>query len=85
MIVGIDLGTTNSLIAAWVDGAPQLIPNAQGTYLTPSLISMDSWATSPWANRPSSNWTPTTSFPWLTLNATWARAKCSTWDPQLSP
>ena len=42
MIVGIDLGTTNSLIAAWVDGAPQLIPNAQGTYLTPSLISMDS-------------------------------------------
>ena len=28
MIVGIDLGTTNSLIAVWQDGAARLIPNS---------------------------------------------------------
>lgn len=39
-IVGIDLGTTNSLVAAYVDGEPVLIPNAYGEYLTPSVVSM---------------------------------------------
>jgi molecular chaperone DnaK (HSP70) len=29
-IVGIDLGTTNSLVAAIVDGQPTLIPNERG-------------------------------------------------------
>jgi molecular chaperone HscC len=41
MIVGIDLGTTNSLVAAWIDGAPRLIPNALGTMLTPSCVGID--------------------------------------------
>ncbi|EBX9014780.1 molecular chaperone HscC [Salmonella enterica subsp. enterica serovar Anatum] len=41
LAIGIDLGTTNSLIAAWQDGAAQLIPNKFGEYLTPSIISMD--------------------------------------------
>jgi len=41
MLVGIDLGTTNSLISVWEDGKPKLIPNAQGTFLTPSVISLD--------------------------------------------
>jgi molecular chaperone HscC len=41
MIVGIDLGTTNSLIAAWIDGAPRLIPNALGAVLTPSCVGID--------------------------------------------
>ncbi|EAP7857843.1 TPA: Hsp70 family protein, partial [Salmonella enterica subsp. enterica serovar Typhimurium] len=27
LAIGIDLGTTNSLIAVWQDGAAQLIPN----------------------------------------------------------
>ena len=39
MIVGIDLGTTNSAIACWKDGEPALIPNAQGDVLTPSAVS----------------------------------------------
>jgi molecular chaperone HscC len=30
MILGIDLGTTNSLAALWRDGAAKIIPNAQG-------------------------------------------------------
>ncbi len=41
MIVGIDLGTTNSLVAIWRDGRAQLIPNALGDVLTPSCISLD--------------------------------------------
>jgi molecular chaperone HscC len=41
MIVGIDLGTTNSAVAVWLDGRPQLIPNSLGSYLTPSAVSVD--------------------------------------------
>ena len=37
-IVGIDLGTTNSLIATIVDNEPQLIPNERGNYITPSVV-----------------------------------------------
>ncbi|MFE1572909.1 Hsp70 family protein [Comamonas odontotermitis] len=38
-ILGIDLGTTNSLAAAWVNGETVLIPNAMGDLLTPSAVS----------------------------------------------
>lgn len=41
MIVGIDLGTTNSAVAIWRDGKPELIPNALGERLTPSAVSID--------------------------------------------
>jgi molecular chaperone HscC len=41
MIVGIDLGTTNSLIAVWHEGAPHLVPNALGELLTPSVVGLD--------------------------------------------
>lgn len=41
MLVGIDLGTTNSLVAVWQDGAPHLIPNVHGDVLTPSSVSID--------------------------------------------
>ncbi|MFI5268310.1 MAG: Hsp70 family protein, partial [Chloroflexota bacterium] len=41
MIVGIDLGTTNSLVAVWKDGTPVLIPNSLGQPLTPSVVSVD--------------------------------------------
>lgn len=37
-IVGIDLGTTNSLIAYYKDGESVLIPNEFGEYLTPSVV-----------------------------------------------
>jgi molecular chaperone HscC len=40
-IVGIDLGTTNSLVAVFRDGAPRLIPNAHGETLTPSVVGAD--------------------------------------------
>ncbi|MFL6711095.1 MAG: molecular chaperone HscC [Massilia sp.] len=41
MIIGIDLGTTNSLVAVWRDGRSQLVPNALGRFLTPSCVGMD--------------------------------------------
>lgn len=40
-IIGIDLGTTNSLASVWKDGKCQLIPNSLGKYLTPSVVSID--------------------------------------------
>ena len=41
MIVGIDLGTTNSLIAYYTDQGPKVIPNRLGEKLTPSIVSID--------------------------------------------
>lgn len=38
--IGIDLGTTNSLIAQFIDGETRLIPNRLGHLLTPSAVSM---------------------------------------------
>ena len=40
-IVGIDLGTTNSAVAVWTPEGPQLIPNALGEPLTPSVVGLD--------------------------------------------
>ncbi|AZZ75473.1 molecular chaperone HscC [Pseudomonas sp. RU47] len=40
-LLGIDLGTTNSLIAVWQDSQARLIPNALGDVLTPSVVSLD--------------------------------------------
>src|SRR6201996_3669992 len=36
--VGIDLGTTNSVIAAWQGGEPVVIANAEGARTTPSVV-----------------------------------------------
>ena len=41
MIIGIDLGTTNSAAAYMQGDAPQLIPNALGESLTPSVVGLD--------------------------------------------
>ena len=41
MIIGIDLGTTNSLVAYFTKDGPKIIPNRLGKYLTPSVVSMD--------------------------------------------
>ena len=41
MIVGIDLGTTNSLVAYFSEEGPKIIPNRLGKNLTPSIVSID--------------------------------------------
>jgi Fe-S protein assembly chaperone HscA len=40
-IVGIDLGTTNSLVAIAEDGVPRVIPGSDGDMLVPSVIYFD--------------------------------------------
>jgi molecular chaperone DnaK len=37
-IIGIDLGTTNSVVAAIEGGEPQVIPNTEGGRITPSVV-----------------------------------------------
>ncbi len=41
MIIGIDLGTTNSLVAYFTEDGPKIIPNRLGKNLTPSVVSID--------------------------------------------
>lgn len=40
-IIGIDLGTTNSLVACFKDETPVVIKNVYGETLTPSIVSVD--------------------------------------------
>ena len=41
MLIGIDLGTTNSLAACFKDGKVQIIANRLGKKITPSIVSID--------------------------------------------
>ncbi|WP_439472094.1 Hsp70 family protein [Brevundimonas sp.] len=41
MIIGIDLGTTNSAVGVFRNGKAELIPNSLGHVLTPSAVSLD--------------------------------------------
>ncbi len=41
MIIGIDLGTTNSLVSYFTEDGPKIIPNRLGKKLTPSVVSID--------------------------------------------
>ncbi|RME48989.1 MAG: molecular chaperone DnaK [Caldilineae bacterium] len=40
-IIGIDLGTTNSVVAVMEGGDPVVIPNAEGSRLTPSVVAIN--------------------------------------------
>lgn len=41
MKIGIDLGTTNSLVSYYGENGPQIIPNRLGENLTPSVVGVD--------------------------------------------
>jgi len=40
-IVGIDLGTTNSVVAVMMGGEPVVIPTAEGSRLCPSVVAVN--------------------------------------------
>ncbi|WP_055106990.1 molecular chaperone HscC [Paenibacillus ihumii] len=40
-MIGIDLGTTHSLVAYWTEEGPKIIPNVYGEHLTPSVVGVD--------------------------------------------
>ena len=40
-IIGIDLGTTNSVAAVMVGGEPVVIPSAEGERLVPSVVAVN--------------------------------------------
>ncbi|MBI2589768.1 molecular chaperone DnaK [Candidatus Berkelbacteria bacterium] len=39
-IIGIDLGTTNSVVAVMEGGKPKVIPSAEGSNITPSIVAL---------------------------------------------
>lgn len=41
IVVGIDLGTTNSLVARWVGGRAEIVADRQGRRIVPSVVSVD--------------------------------------------
>jgi len=41
MIIGIDLGTTNSLVSVFDGNGAELIPNPLGSFLTPSVVNLE--------------------------------------------
>lgn len=60
-VIGIDLGTTNSVVAVMEGGEPTVITNQEGSRLTPSVVGFPKTVRGWWAN-----WQNVRRFPILT-------------------
>lgn len=47
-MIGIDLGTTNSLVSVYRNGRAELLPNELGQYMTPAVSACWRTAASRW-------------------------------------
>lgn len=48
-VIGIDLGTTNSVVAVMEGGEPTVITNQEGSRLTPSVVGFPKRRTFSWS------------------------------------
>lgn len=55
-IIGIDLGTTNSLVCICQDDHVKLVPNPLGQVLTPSVVSVEEDRASKWVLWQKNGW-----------------------------
>ena len=70
--IGIDLGTTNSVMATIEGGEPVVIPNAEGERLTPSVVAVTPAASASSAGSPAARPSPTLTTPSFRSSASWA-------------
>lgn len=72
-VIGIDLGTTNSVVAVMEGGEPTVITNTEGSRLTPSVVGfprpVNAWSAS-WQNV---RLFPTRKTRFLPLNVIWVK------------
>ena len=65
VVCGIDLGTTNSVIAFLRNGVPEAVTIEEGTAILPSVVSFDEEGTARWVGRQAKN--RRAAFPELTV------------------
>ena len=55
VIIGIDLGTTNSCVAIMENGKPRVIENEEGQRTTPSFVGFDTNSDNIWVGKKAKN------------------------------